>query len=91
MSIRELAQLFPQGGIVRRLVEGGLLDEKHLPRNQFAPQISSGLTPAVRKKTRRPQNAAIRKAGSDPALKLPPTACGPARKWPWPGGGDEAI
>ena len=38
MSIRELAQLFPRGGIVRRLVEGGLLDEKHLPRNQFAPQ-----------------------------------------------------
>lgn len=36
MSVRELAQLFPRGGIVRRLVEAGKLDEKYLPGNRFA-------------------------------------------------------
>ena len=36
MSVRELAQLFPRGGIVKRLVEAGKLDEKHLFKNRFA-------------------------------------------------------
>ena len=36
MSIHELAQLFPRGGIVKRLVDEGLLDEKYLPRNRFS-------------------------------------------------------
>ena len=36
MSIRELAQHFPRGGIVRRLVDRGLLGEEYLPRNRFA-------------------------------------------------------